>query len=124
MIIKYLKVGVLNTLLTLIIIFICVNILKINYNMSYFIGYAIGLINSFILNKYYTFESKNQWNKELMLFIMVFFIAYSISNIILIGLIEILYINKNISIVLSMIVYTIIGYILNKKMFRKKNVQK
>ena len=42
MIIKYLKVGLLNTLLTLIIIFIAINILSINYNFSYFIGYAIG----------------------------------------------------------------------------------
>ncbi|PHR71959.1 MAG: sugar translocase [Arcobacter sp.] len=118
MIIKYLKVGLLNTLLTLIIIFIAINILSINYNFSYFIGYAIGLINSFILNKYYTFNSSKSWQKEILPFLIVFIISYTISHITLFGLIEKLYIDKNMSIILSMIIYTLIGFTLNKKIFK------
>ena len=61
-----------------------------------------------------------------MLFIIVFLLSYSISHIILIGLIEKLHINQNISILLSMAVYTVIGYLLNKRIFkgRDTNVQK
>jgi len=120
MLLKYLKVGVINTILGMIVILFCLNILGVNYNISYFIGYVIGLINSFLLNKHYTFNSTTKWSKELIPFIIVFLISYFISHIILIGLIEKLYIDKNISIVLSMVIYTIIGYTLNKKIFRGK----
>ena len=78
----------------------------------------MGLINSFVLNKYYTFKSTNSWKKEILPFIVVFLISYSISHIFLIYLVEKLIINENIAILFSMIAYTIIGFILNKKVFK------
>jgi putative flippase GtrA len=118
MIFKYISIGLLNSILGLSVIIICVNILNINYNISYFIGYIIGLINSFILNKKYTFKSSAPWKEEIIQFINVFLISYGVSHFMLINLIENLKLNQNMSILLSMIIYTLIGYILNKKVFK------
>ncbi len=120
MLIRYLKIGVINSILGLIIIMFCVNILTIDYNISYFIGYAIGLINSFVLNKNYTFRSNKHWKKEIIPFILVFIIAYSVSHVILYLLVENRLLNKNIAILGSMTIYTIVGYVLNKKVFTIK----
>lgn len=120
MIIKYLKVGVINTLLTLLIIFILVNYVKLNYNNSYFIGYIFGLINSFILNKSYTFKSKNCWKNEIFPFIGIFILSYVISHSVLFIMVEYFVIEQNIAIIFSMAIYTIIGFYLNKKLFLKE----
>ena len=117
---KYIKVGVLNTIIGLSVTIFCLNILDMDYNISYFLGYAIGLVNSFILNKFYTFQSTNGWKKEVIPFILVFVIAYIISHILLFGFVEVLNIDENIAILLSMGVYTIISFILNKKIFIKE----
>jgi putative flippase GtrA len=123
MITKYIQVGILNTFITLVIIFICTNILNINYEISYFIGFIIGFINSFILNKNYTFKSKNNWKKEIIPFFIVFILSYIISHLSLIYLVQSIQIDKNIAIIVSMLIYTIIGFILNKTMTFKKGKQ-
>ena len=118
---KYLKVGVVNSLLGLFVILICLNFLKLNYNVSYLLGYVVGLINSFILNKSYTFNNTMKWNKVILPFFILFIVSYVISHIVLLLLIEVLYLEKNTAIVISMIIYTLIGFILNKKLFQNKN---
>ena len=118
MIVKYLQVGVINTLLTLSIIYVGINVLSIKYNMAYFVGYFIGLINSFVLNKYYTFKSTNKCGGEFFHFVLVFFLSYLLSHLTLVGLIEKLHMNENLSVVISMVIYTVIGYILNKNIFK------
>ena len=45
---KYFLVGVMNTLITFILIFVCKTFLGINEYVSNGIGYVGGLINSFI----------------------------------------------------------------------------
>ena len=55
--IRYLLVGVINTLVTLIVIYVCKSILDINQWVSNAIGYVAGLINSFIWNKNWVFKS-------------------------------------------------------------------
>jgi len=116
MLIKYLQVGIINTILTAIVIFIFNNS-GINYNISYFIGYVVGFINSFILNKKYTFKSNKYWKKEIIPFLIVFLVSYSISHLYLYIFVEKFYFDKFFAIILSMSIYTITGYILNKKVF-------
>ena len=45
--IKFISVGILNTLVSLIVIYICMKV-GVNYKLSNLIGYIAGVINSFI----------------------------------------------------------------------------
>ena len=111
------NVGILNSILGLLVIMFCLHILNFNYNISYLLGYFLGLINSFILNKLYTFQSQTEWTKEIVPFMATFIISYVLSHLVLVNLVEKLLWDKNIAIFLSMVVYTIIGFVLNKRVF-------
>lgn len=95
--VKYGIVGVSNTLVTAIVIWL---IMRFIYNVageseatgmqlsvSNFIGYAAGVINSFIWNRNWTFKSKNNWKKEFLVFIGVFFLCY-IPQLLLVNLLN------------------------------------
>lgn len=86
--IKYGLVGVLNTLLTAVVIW-CVLFFfsrkSSNEPPSVLImftanalGYLVGLINSFILNRNWTFKSRSDWKRSFMRFFVVFGICYAI----------------------------------------------
>jgi putative flippase GtrA len=121
MIFKYLNVGILNSIVGFLIIIACIKFFNINYHLSYFIGYAIGLIISFILNKRYTFKNKSKWHSLVLPFIVIFIFSYLISHFILIFLVEKTQLNINIAILISMVLYTAISYLMNKKLFLNKN---
>jgi Predicted membrane protein len=85
---KYGLVGIANTLLTAVVIWI---ILKFGFGIrgeadassgqmtvANFSGYALGVINSFIFNRNWTFKSKGNWKVGFLKFIAVFAVCYSI----------------------------------------------
>lgn len=111
---KYSAVGIINTLIGLSVIFISMEVFQLSYIISNILGYACGLISSFILNKHWTFLSKGHHGKELLKFLLVFIIAYGIQFIALILLKEELGIMAEIAQLIGIGVYTIIGFILNK----------
>jgi putative flippase GtrA len=122
MIYKYIVTGLLNTAISLSVIFILYEVLALNYNVAYFLGYVTALINSFIMNKKFTFESGNPWKGEVVGFVKAFIISYGMSHIFLNIMIEIFNFNVFFSIICSMIFYTIVGYVLNKKVFAQDAV--
>jgi len=85
-VVKYGIVGVINTLLTAIVIWIMMYIIfqtgKMQSVPPYIItisnitGYIAGLINSFVWNRKWTFQSKNNWKKEFVKFTTAFLICY------------------------------------------------
>jgi len=84
-VVKYGLVGVLNTLLTAAVIWILLFILSDRSKESTsafvmfianFTGYLVGLINSFILNRNWTFKSKSSWKGSLLRFLVAFGICY------------------------------------------------
>lgn len=52
---KFCLVGGSNTLITLLTFYILNTILNVNYILSSMLGYCLGMMNSFILNKRWTF---------------------------------------------------------------------
>jgi putative flippase GtrA len=119
--IKYGAVGVVNTLLTLAVIFVLTKIFSVDYIAANAAGYVLGFINSFILNKLWTFRSKGSLGKESLLFAAVFAVTYTIQLGFLIVLKETLHINEDIAQLVSMVFYTCIGFAGNKLItFRKK----
>lgn len=76
--VKYALVGVLNTLLTLGLIFLCKSVFGIDQMLSNAIGYVAGFINSFLWNKTWVFRSKKGYAKEAAKFLVGFLVCYGI----------------------------------------------
>jgi putative flippase GtrA len=70
-------VGVLNTLVTLVVIYVC-NLLGVNQYVSNALGYICGVINSFLWNKSWVFKSKGGYSKEAIKFLCGFGICYAL----------------------------------------------
>jgi len=66
---RFVVVGIANTLVDFIVFFFFHNILGIYYTLSQGFGYSFGVLNSFIFNKIWTFESKVNKKKTAMEFI-------------------------------------------------------
>ncbi len=84
--IKYGVVGVMNTLLTLAVIFICKSELGINPYISNGLGYIIGLINSFLWNRQWVFKSNGALSRQAVRFILGFVVCYTIQLSVVWGL--------------------------------------
>jgi putative flippase GtrA len=108
--VKYCIIGVINTIFCFSTIFVLMYFLKINYLMSNIVGYAVGLIISFSLNKYKNFKSRGSLKKEFPLFLAAFGCAYSTNIIILWIAAEFFHVNKIFSQIIAGIAYTIVFY--------------
>ncbi len=75
--IKYCIVGVLNTLVTLGVIYLCKSMLGWNLYVSNALGYIAGVTNSFF-NKQWTFRSKGSYRREAVRFLVGFGICYAL----------------------------------------------
>ncbi|MCM1028026.1 MAG: GtrA family protein [Pseudoflavonifractor sp.] len=76
--IRYALVGVLNTVITFAVIYICKDFLGINPWVSNALGYIAGFVNSFIWNKVWVFRSDGAILKEAAKFFGGFMICYAI----------------------------------------------
>lgn len=117
---KFIGVGVLNTLISLGVIYLCMHV-GINYRLSNLIGYGAGVLNSFIWNKLWVFRSKEKnvlW--EMFLFGITFAACYGIQYGVLLLLVEKMQINLYLAQLIAMGVYTVCNFLLNRFItFRK-----
>lgn len=112
---KYGIVGVINTIITAIVIFMLMNILGAPYTISNIAGYIAGVINGFILNYKWTFKTSTlPAYKQFIRFISVFLICFLIQFILVIIMVEYLSINENVAQLIGMVIYSVIGFLLNK----------
>jgi len=78
---KFILVGVANTLVGTAVMFIFYNLLHFDYWVSSASNYVVGSILSYFLNKYFTFKQQSKSVKEIVLFIvnitLCYLIAYS-----------------------------------------------
>ncbi len=76
--IKYCMVGVLNTLVTFGVIYLCKSFLGMNLYVSNALGYICGVTNSFLCNKSWVFHSKGGYGREALKFLVGFAICYAL----------------------------------------------
>lgn len=112
--VKYGLVGVINTIITISIIYIFMKLLNVSYIISNVVGYLFGFINSFVLNKIWTFKSKKSIEKERFFFILIFVICYSIQLVFLVILKEKLLIKSEYAQIIAMGFYTVLNFVGNK----------
>lgn len=77
--IKFIFVGILNTLFGGAVMFLFYNLLGLSYWVSSACNYLFGSILSFFLNKYYTFQSREKSAKEVFRFILNILLCYLIA---------------------------------------------
>ena len=76
--VRYAAVGVINTTLTLFVIYVCKGLLGMNPWVSNAIGYVAGFVNSFLWNKLWVFNSHNAVVREAAKFVGGFFLCYGL----------------------------------------------
>lgn len=76
--IKYALVGVMNTLLTLGMIFLCKSVFGVNDYVSNAVGYIVGLMNSFMWNRNWVFRSNGGLTRQATHFLLGFCVCYFI----------------------------------------------
>lgn len=77
--IKFLIVGVINTLVGTSVMFLSYNIIGLGYWISSAANYIIGSIVSYFLNKYFTFQNKERSLKMIVKFIVNISLCYLIA---------------------------------------------
>ncbi len=103
---KYAIVGVMNTLLTLIVIFLCKSVFGINAYVSNAIGYIVGVINSFIWNRQWVFRSNGALSRQAVHFIIGFLVCYAVQFLVVWTLNQ--FVLKDVE--LHIVVMTLSGY--------------
>lgn len=111
---KFAIVGISNTLLTAITIWILFKQLHYSDYTSNIIGYVVGVINSFVWNRKWTFESKTKVSETIYKFTVIFGICYLFQLGNLYFLLHFTTIDAYVSQLLSIGVYTILNFGLNK----------
>lgn len=115
--IKFLLVGVLNTLVGSGIMFLLFNVFNVSYWISSACNYIAGGILSFFLNKYFTFQNTRKSFKQIFYFILTLLICYLLAYVIAKKCIYFVFVNYseklkgNISLVCGMCLYTILNYL-------------
>jgi putative flippase GtrA len=78
------------------------------------IGYGVGLIASYLLNKSYTFKQHSTHRGEFTKFLAVFAIAYGLNFLALLVLVHGMEMHQGLSQVLAGLVYVSVSYLMNK----------
>jgi putative flippase GtrA len=113
--IRYGLVGLVNTAVCLSAIFVSMHVIGLPYALANAIGYALGLIASFLLNRRFTFRSSRRiFSREPLLFLAVFGVSYAVQMGALVLFVEQLRMNQSFAQVCAMVVYTACGYTGNK----------
>lgn len=78
--IRFLMIGILNTLVGLSVMYFLLHIFQYSYWVSTFVGNCIGAIVSYFLNRKFTFKSNNTHIRSMIRFALVigccYFLAY------------------------------------------------
>ena len=127
---KYGVIGVLNTLITLVVFSLLNTKMGLSYGISSVVGYIFGVINSFLWNRNWVFKTKNDFKRELILFVcgslLRLALPLSISWILLDGLhsqnlpddiipfFPMQNAGQNIVMVVAMVAYTLANYAYNR----------
>ncbi|SMQ77444.1 Putative flippase GtrA (transmembrane translocase of bactoprenol-linked glucose) [Bacillus sp. OV166] len=129
--VRFIIVGIVNTVVGLSVMYLLLHLLGQSYWIATFVGNSIGAFVSFILNRNFTFKSKDSVSKSAIRFIVVilgcYFISYEIGR----SFVEWI-LNKNeffspffktdISVLIGTCLYTLLNYFGQKLfVFSKKD---
>lgn len=111
---RFVIVGVVNTLVGLAIIYGCKYFLAMADVPANVVGYAVGLSVSFVLNSSWTFEYRGPKLAAAGRFLIVFLVSYVVNLATVMGLIHLGGVNSYLAQAAGMPVYTACFYLLSR----------
>jgi len=114
--IKFVMVGMVNTMVGTAIMFVFYNVFHLSYWLSSASNYFFGSICSYLLNKYFTFKYKEKGFASLIRFtlniLVCYLLAYGIAKPVMQWLLSnySLSIQENVSMLLGMCLFVIFNY--------------
>ncbi|CEE03048.1 putative membrane protein [Caldibacillus thermoamylovorans] len=111
---KFGAVGILNTLISVVAYNILV-LIGLNYIISNISGYTLGVLNSYYWNKNWVFKSGSKRNGLFLKFIAVNVISLGFNTLFLYILVDTLNFHSVISQLIATVIGMIINFVLNKK---------
>jgi putative flippase GtrA len=111
--IRFVVVGVMNTAITLGLIY-GITAAGLSYLIANAVGYLAGFVNSFVMNRQWTFRSSGHPGKQAVLFSLVFALSYGIQFVALLVQTEWLDVPVWLAQAVSMVLYTAVNFLLNK----------
>ncbi|MCH5252492.1 MAG: GtrA family protein [Lachnospiraceae bacterium] len=128
--VKFLIVGVINTLVGTSVMFLLYNLLHANYWVSTASNYIIGSIVSYFLNKYFTFQNKEKSLTMIVKFVINISICYLFAYGIAKPLVRLalsgmsVTIQENMAMLVGMVLFVALNYIGQRFMvFKPKNTE-
>ncbi|OMF08591.1 GtrA family protein [Paenibacillus sp. FSL H7-0331] len=108
---RFILVGILNTIVGYTVYFICLNLLHFNYSISLVVSHILGVINSYYLNKKWTFNVARSSSRMILKFGLIYLCTFLLNYGILVLFVEMLKLNPLISQLISLFVTTIISFL-------------
>lgn len=124
--VRYCIVGALNTMVCLGVIFVCKSLVGVNPYLSNILGYAAGLINSFLWNKQWVFRTHGGYSREALRFLAGFALCYVMQLAVVfalntspfgkfeVGIFGFVLSGYGIATLLGNVVYTLANYVYNR----------
>lgn len=115
--IKFLIVGVINTLVGTAVMFVAYNLIHLNYWISSAANYVIGSIVSYVLNKRFTFQNTDKSPKVLLKFILnisiCYLLAYGMAKPLAMKLLEGMSVSvqENVAMLTGMCLFVVFNYV-------------
>jgi len=110
-IVRFLSVGLVNTGIGLSCIWAAMYFLGLNEIVSNLIGYAVGLLVSFTLNRTWTFAHAGPWAGSLSRWLLLFVVAYSGNLATVTALYRLAGMNAYLAQAFGIMVYTAISFV-------------
>lgn len=111
---RYVVVGAVNTAWGYLLIFAFMYVAGWSPEASNVMGYAIGLVTSFVLNRRFTFESSGPRAREFARFLATFAIAFLANFMVLALMVRVLGMHAAVSQVVAGVVYVATSFLLSK----------
>lgn len=127
---KFILVGVINTLVGTAVMFLLYNIIHTGYWIASASNYIVGSIVSYFLNKYFTFQNKEKSWKMIVLFVLnisvCYLLAYGIAKPFAVFLLQGLpqNIQENVAMLIGMCLFIILNYFGQRFLVFKKKEEK
>ena len=110
-IIRFLLVGSFNTISSYTLIIFLHSLLSLDLYFSNFIGYLLGLIISFILNRNFVFKVQGKIVGQFVKFIFSFFLSYFLNILVFYISSEFINLNNYLSLLIASLFYTLSFFI-------------
>jgi putative flippase GtrA len=108
---RYLVVGAGNTLVGLLVIYLGMYAMELGDVAANALGYAVGIVLGFVLNRSWTFGHRGSMLPALGRFLLVLAIAYAANLAVVVFIADHLHGNRYVAQAIGIIPYTLIGYI-------------